>query len=46
MDPRRADVIAGATVLLMKIMESLRLPAVYFSDADNLEGYLAVRGLS
>lgn len=46
MDPRRADVIAGATVLLMKIMETLRLPAVYFSDADNLEGYLAVRGLS
>lgn len=44
MDVRRADVIAGATVLLMQIMQRLRLSEVTFSDADNLEGYLAVRG--
>ena len=45
MDLRRADVIAGAAVLLSAAVEKLRLPEVYFSDADNLEGYLAVRGL-
>lgn len=45
MDPKRADIILGASVLLMKIMQKLRLQNVYFSDADNLEGYLAVRGL-
>ncbi len=46
MDVRRADVIAGAAVLLMQIMQSLRLREVIFSDADNLEGYLAARGLA
>ena len=45
MDLRRADVIAGAAVLLSAAVEKLHLPEVYFSDADNLEGYLAVRGL-
>ena len=46
MDVRRADVIAGATVLLSSVMQKLRLSEVIFSDADNLEGYLFVRGLA
>ena len=45
MDLRRADVIAGAAVLLSEAVRKLGLAEVYFSDADNLEGYLAVRGL-
>ena len=45
MDMRRADVIAGASVLLVRVMEMLHLSEVRFSDADNLEGYLSVRGL-
>ena len=45
MDVRRADVIAGASVLLVRVMEMLHLSEVRFSDADNLEGYLSVRGL-
>ncbi len=46
MDPRRADVILGSTMLLAAIMQKLRLDSVFFSDADNLEGYLAARGLA
>ncbi len=45
MDVRRADVIAGATVLLSSVMQKLRMSEVTFSDADNLEGYLFVRDL-
>lgn len=45
MDARRADVIAGATLLLQCVMERLRLPAVTVSDSDNLEGYLALKGI-
>ena len=37
--------IAGASVLLVRVMEMLHLSEVRFSDADNLEGYLSVRGL-
>ena len=46
MDVRRADVIAGAAVLLSAVMEALDLSEVRFSDADNLEGYLVARGLA
>ena len=45
MDKSRADIIAGGTLLLCKIMEKLHLPQVFFSDRDNLEGYLALREL-
>ena len=45
MDVRRADVIAGATVLLSSVMQKLCLSEVTFSDMDNLEGYLFVRDL-
>ena len=46
MDVRRADVIAGGAVLLAEIVHVLGLQNVIFSDGDNLEGYLAARGLS
>ena len=45
MDPARADIIAGGALLLHKIMEKLSLAEVHFSDSDNLEGYLLLRGL-
>ncbi len=45
MDPSRADVIAGAAYLLSEIMKTICCESVAFSDRDNLEGYLAVRGL-
>lgn len=45
MDAARADVIAGATYLLCEIMKKLSCKEVYFSDSDNLEGYLSFRGL-
>ncbi len=45
MDPRRADIIAGGTLLLEKIMEKLSLAEVFASDRDNLEGYCILRGL-
>ncbi|MDE6676090.1 MAG: exopolyphosphatase, partial [Clostridia bacterium] len=44
-DAARADVIAGATYLLYEIMKKLSCKEVYFSDSDNLEGYLSFRGL-
>lgn len=43
MDPRRADIIAGGALLLLGLMQKLSLSAVYASDRDNLEGYLALR---
>ena len=46
MDARRADVIAGATLLLASIADRLGCESLYFSDADNLEGYLIARGLA
>ena len=46
MDPRRADIIAGGTLLLYEIMRRLGLDEVRFSDRDNLEGYLLKRGLA
>lgn len=43
MDERRADIIAGGALLLEMIMERAGVREVLFSDADNLEGYLALR---
>lgn len=45
MDEKRADIIAGGSLLLAEIMKKLSLSAVYASDRDNLEGYLSLRGL-
>lgn len=45
MDPRRADIIAGGALLLSEIMNKISAETVAVSDRDNLEGYLAVRGL-
>lgn len=44
-DARRADIIAGGALLLCETMKKLGLCEVFVSDRDNLEGYLAVRGL-
>lgn len=41
----RADIIAGGTLLLYEITKVLNLSEVRFSDHDNLEGYMALRGL-
>ncbi len=45
MDPNRADILPAAALLLFKIMETMDLREVRFSDRDNLEGYLALKGL-
>lgn len=45
MDVRRADVIAGATLLLHQIMKKLSLQSITVSDRDNMEGYLALKGI-
>ena len=45
MDERRADIIAGGALLLARVVEKLRLTEISVSDKDNLEGYLALRGL-
>ena len=46
MDAKRADIIAGGALLLLEIMKKLSLSTVYFSDMDNMEGYLILRGLA
>lgn len=40
MDVRRTDVIAGASMLLLRLAERLGLTEIFVSDRDNLEGYL------
>ena len=45
MDASRADIIACGAYLLFSVMRAMRLPVVYASDRDNLEGYLVMRGL-
>lgn len=42
---RRAEIVAGGTLLLAEIMKKLKLCELFVSDRDNLEGYLSVRGL-
>lgn len=44
MEPARADIIAGGAAILAAVVRRLDIGTVYFSDADNLEGYLVVRG--
>ena len=45
MDARRADIIAGGALLILKVMEILSIEEIVVSDRDNLEGYLILRGL-
>lgn len=45
MDERRADIIAGGALLLARVVEKLHLTEISVSDKDNLEGYLALRGM-
>ena len=45
MEENRADIIAGGTYFLYKIMEKLGVGSVVFSDRDNLEGYLFLKAL-
>ena len=45
MDVRRADILPGGALLLLCIMDALDADKFAPSDRDNLEGYLAVRGL-
>ncbi len=46
MDPVRADVIAGGTLLLSEIMKKIGIGEAFFSDRDNLEGFLTARGIA
>lgn len=45
MDVRRAEIIAGGTLVLLEIMKRLELTEIIVSERDNLEGYLVERGL-
>ena len=43
MDPRRADIIGGGSLLMYRIMRMLGLSEIIVSERDNLEGYVALR---
>lgn len=43
MDPRRADIIGGGSLLMYRIMCMLGLSEITVSERDNLEGYVALR---
>jgi exopolyphosphatase/guanosine-5'-triphosphate,3'-diphosphate pyrophosphatase len=43
LQPGRADVILGATILLSVIMDKLALSEIFVSEDDNLEGYLYLK---
>lgn len=43
LQPDRADVILGATILLSVIMKRFSMPEVIVSEDDNLEGYLYLK---
>lgn len=45
MDEKRAEIIAGGTLLLLSVMRALRLTEITVSERDNLEGYLIEKGL-
>ncbi len=45
MEKDRADIIAGGALLVAMLMKKLSLSELLFSDRDNLEGYLVLRGL-
>lgn len=40
----RADVIAGASLFLYRLMQYLRIAKITVSESDNLEGYLIYKG--
>ncbi|MCD8205948.1 MAG: hypothetical protein LUD29_04985 [Clostridia bacterium] len=44
MDPRRADVIGGGAQILVYLARRLRKEEITVSEADNLEGYMLLRG--
>ena len=45
MDARRADIIGGGAFLLASVLEKLERDELVVSDSDNLEGYLAYKGI-
>ena len=45
MDARRADIIAGGAFLLSSVLRKLGEKELIVSDSDNLEGYLAYKGI-
>ena len=45
MDARRADIIAGGAFLLLRVLKTLEAGEIVVSDSDNLEGYLAYKGI-
>ena len=45
MDARRADIIAGGAFLLASVLRTLGEKELVVSDSDNLEGYLAYKGI-
>lgn len=45
MDARRADIIGGGAFLLTSVLETLGADELIVSDSDNLEGYLAYKGM-
>ena len=44
LQPERADVILGASVLLYSIMRHIGIDSILISEDDNLEGYLYAKG--
>ncbi len=42
-DTRRADIIGGGAVLLLRLMEKLKITQITVSDRDNLEGYVILK---
>ena len=45
MDARRADIIGGGAFLLTSVLKTLGADELIVSDSDNLEGYLAYKGM-
>ena len=45
MDARRADIIGGGAFLLTSALKTLGADELIVSDSDNLEGYLAYKGM-
>ncbi len=45
MDARRADIIGGGAFLLTSVLKILGADELIVSDSDNLEGYLAYKGM-
>jgi exopolyphosphatase/guanosine-5'-triphosphate,3'-diphosphate pyrophosphatase len=43
MEPRRADVISGGVLLLLKIARLLKLENITVSESDNIEGYYLLK---